>query len=133
MRDSILAIAFLVNMTASALSLANEQLALEIPMEEDVADAVTDSVVKSVTIQSTAVKDMSYGSDQNSNDSSGKVHGAGRHGKDQCSRGRVGMGHSGSQHGKKSHERNSDTRQRLDMIEARLSKIEAMLEILIRR
>lgn len=50
----------------------------------------------------------------------------------QC-KGHDGMKHGGGQHGKGKHEKHEQVVKRLDMIEARLAKIEAMLESLVRR
>ena len=59
----------------------------------------------------------------------GMMHkGGGQHRK-----GQGGMKHGGGQHGKGGHEKHRQVVQRLDMIEARMAKIEAMLEILMRR
>ena len=58
----------------------------------------------------------------------GMMHGGGRHGK-----GQGGMMHGGGQHGKRGHEKDSRVIQRLDMIEAHMAKIEAMLESLVQR
>ena len=52
------------------------------------------------------------------------MHGGGQHGKG---------GQGGGQHGKGGHDKHQQVVQRLDMIEARMAKIEAMLEILMRR
>ena len=54
----------------------------------------------------------------------GRMHGGGQHGKG---------GQGGGQHGKGGHDKHQQVVQRLDMIEARMAKIEAMLEILMRR
>jgi hypothetical protein len=54
----------------------------------------------------------------------GMMHGGGKHGKG---------GRGGGQHGKGDHDKHRQVVQRLDMIEARMAKIEAMLEILMRR
>ena len=43
------------------------------------------------------------------------------------------MGHDGMKHGKGKHEKHAEVVRRLDMIEARMAKIEAMLESLMRR
>ena len=56
------------------------------------------------------------------------MRGGGQHGK-----GQGGMMRGGGQHGKGGHEKDRQVVQRLDMIEARMAKIEAMLEILMRR
>jgi hypothetical protein len=57
----------------------------------------------------------------------------GHKGKCQHGNSQGGMRHGGGQHGKGGHDRHRQVVQRLDMIEARLAKIEAMLEILMRR
>jgi len=54
-------------------------------------------------------------------------------GKGQQGKGRDGMKHGGGQHGKGKHDKHEQVVKRLDMIEARLAKIEAMLESLVRR
>ena len=60
--------------------------------------------------------------------------GKGHHGKGQHGKGHHGKGHHGKgQHGKGMHMRHAQVVQRLDLIEARLAKMEAMLESLIRR
>ena len=51
----------------------------------------------------------------------------------QTGTGRHGMGHHGMKHGKGKHEKHAEVVRRLDMIEARMAKIEAMLESLMRR
>jgi hypothetical protein len=43
------------------------------------------------------------------------------------------MKHGGGQHGKGHDEKHAQVVRRLDMIEVRLAKIEAMIEILMRR
>jgi hypothetical protein len=47
--------------------------------------------------------------------------------------GQHGKGHDGMKHGKGKHEKHAEVLQRLDMIEARMAKMEAMLESLMRR
>lgn len=47
--------------------------------------------------------------------------------------GQHGMGHQGMKHGKGKHEKHEQVVRRLDMIEARMARIEAMLEALMRR
>jgi len=54
-------------------------------------------------------------------------------GKGKQGKGHDGMKHGGGQHGKGKHEKHEQVVKRLDMIEARLAKIEAMLESLVRR
>ena len=51
-----------------------------------------------------------------------------------CKRGKgKGGKHGGGQHGKGKHDKHEQVVRRLDMIEARMAKIEAMLESLMRR
>jgi len=47
--------------------------------------------------------------------------------------GQHGMGHEGMMHGKGKHEKHDEVVRRLDMIEARMARIEVMLEALMRR
>ena len=54
-------------------------------------------------------------------------------GKGKQGKGHDGMKHGGGQHGKGKHGKHEQVVKRLDMIEARLAKIEAMLESLVRR
>lgn len=56
------------------------------------------------------------------------MHGGRQHGK-----GQDGKMHGGCRHGKEGNVDDRQVEQRLDMIEARMAKIEAMLEILVRR
>ena len=64
----------------------------------------------------------------------GMMHGTGQHGKGGRGGAQHGKGgHGGGQYGKEGHDKHRQVVQRLDMIEARMAKIEAMLEILIRR
>jgi hypothetical protein len=61
-------------------------------------------------------------------------HGGGKHGKGGHGGGKHGKGgHGAGKHGKVGHDKHREVVQRLDMIEARMAKIEAMLETLIRR
>jgi hypothetical protein len=71
---------------------------------------------------------MMQGCGQHGKGQGGMMHGGGRHGK-----GKGGMMQGGGQHGKGGHEKDRQVIQRLDMIEARMAKIEAMLETLVRR
>jgi hypothetical protein len=71
---------------------------------------------------------MMHGGGQHGKGQGGMMHGGGQHGK-----GQGGMMRGGGRHGKGGHEKDRQVVQRLDMIEARMAKIEAMLEILVRR
>ena len=56
------------------------------------------------------------------------MHAGGQHGT-----GQRGMMHGGNRYGKGGNQDDRQVVQRLDMIDARLAKIEAMLETLVRR
>jgi hypothetical protein len=73
-------------------------------------------------------KGMMHRGGQHGKGQGGMMRGGGQHGK-----GQGGMMHGGGQHGKGGNEKERQVVQRLDMIEARIAKIEAMLETLIRR
>lgn len=133
MGHSILAIAILVTMTGLVSAFADEKVSLEIPMEADAADTGSSGTANSATTQSLPVMGMNYSGDQDDNSRGDMGRASGRCGKGQHGKGQLGMGHGGGQHGKRGLGKDSDMEQRLDMIEARMSKIEAMLEILIRR
>jgi hypothetical protein len=62
------------------------------------------------------------------------MHGMGMKHKGKCQhgKGRGGKKHGGY-HDKEKHDKHADVVRRLDMIEARMAKIEAMLESLLRR
>ena len=114
MKRSILAMAILFSTTGYALALAEEQAPLEKPAETIASDTEASTIVNPETSRMMPGKGM--------------MHGGGQHGK-----GEGDMNHGGGQHGKKGHDKNRQMVQRLDMIEARMAKIEAMLEILMRR
>ena len=128
MKCSILAVAIMFTMTCSASAMAEEQVALEMPTETVVSDTEASIIVNPETTQSIPGKGMRRGGGQHGKGLGGMKHGGGQHGK-----GQGGMMHGGGQHGKGAHEKDRQLVQRLDMIEARMAKIEAMLEILVRR
>jgi len=103
MKHAILAVTILFSLSGPVSVLAEEQAALEEPTES----------VTSVTEASSSVNP----------DMPRPMHGKG-HG---------GMKHGGGQHGKGHDEKHAQVVRRLDMIEVRLAKIEAMIEILMRR
>jgi hypothetical protein len=103
MKHAILAVTILFSLSGPLSVLAEEQAALEEPTES----------VTSVTEASNSVNP----------DMPRPMHGKG-HG---------GMKHGGGQHGKGHDEKHAQVVRRLDMIEVRLAKIEAMIEILMRR
>ena len=114
MKHSILAMTILFSITGSVSALAEEQAASEKPAETVASDTEASTTVNPGTPQLMPGKGM--------------MHGGGQHGK-----GQGGMMRGGGQHSKGGHEKDRQVVQRLDMIEARTAKIEAMLEILMRR
>jgi hypothetical protein len=128
MKRSILAMAILFSTTGSASALAEEQAALEKPAETIASDTDASTTVNPGTPKMMPGKGMMHGGGQHGKGQGGMMHGGGQYGK-----GQGGMKHGGGQHGKEGHEMDRQVVQRLDMIEARMAKIEAMLEILMRR
>jgi len=131
MKYTILSMTILFSLSGPVSVLAEEQAVSEGPTE----------TVTSVTEASTSVSldtprpmhgkghcGMKHGGGQH-----GKGHGGMKHGGGQQGKGHGGMKHGGGQQGKGQHEKHAQVVQRLDMIEVRLAKIEAMIEILMRR
>jgi len=112
MKRTSLNVAIMFFLASPASILAEEQVVLE-----NFSETVVSQVEAYTPATSRQMHDM------------GMMH----KGKGQQSRGHGGMKHGGGQHGKGKHEKHEQVVQRLDMIEARMAKIEAMLEILIRR
>ena len=128
MKRSILAMAILFSMSGSASALAEEQAASEKLSETVVSDTEAPTTVSPGIPQMMPGKGMMPSGGQRGKGQGGMMHGGGQRGK-----GQGGMMHGGGQHGKGSHDKDRQVVQRLDMIEARMAKIEAMLEILMRR
>jgi len=122
MKHSILAIAIVFSMTASAPALAEEQATPENPSEPVAA------VAESPSAESPGTPPVMPGAGKPCKGKGGMMHGGGQHGK-----GQGGMMHGAGRHGKGNDQDDLQLAQRLDMIEARMAKIEAMLEILVRR
>jgi hypothetical protein len=122
MKHSILAIAIVFSIAGSASALAEEQATPENPAEP----AAT--VVEAPSAESPGAPSVMPGAEKPCKGKGGMMHGGGQHGK-----GQEGMMHGAGRHGKGSEQNDRQLAQRLDMIEARMAKIEAMLEILVRR
>jgi hypothetical protein len=114
MKRSILALALLCSVTGVAFALAEEQAVPADPVEAITVDR------EAATPETPGMPRMMHGK--------GMMHGGDQHGK-----GQGGMMHGGGRHGKQGEDKHRQVLQRLDMIEARMAKIEAMLEILVRR
>ena len=122
MKHSILAIAIVFSIAGPASALAEEQAT-----PANAAEPVAATAASPATENPGTPPDM-RDDVQPGKGPGGMMHGAGQHGK-----GPGGMMHGGGRHGKGGDHDDSQLAQRLDMIEARLAKIEAMLEILVRR
>ena len=131
MKHAILAVTILFSLSGPLSVLAEEQAALEEPTES----------VTSVTEASNSVNpDMprpmhgkGHGGMKHGGGQHGKGHGGMKRGGGQHGKGHGGMKRGGDQHGKGHDEKHAQVVRRLDMIEVRLAKIEAMIEILMRR
>lgn len=118
MKHKTLAVAILLSMVYSASILAQAQAESKKPVETVKPSTQTTTVNPPVNpVPPYHMPGMGM-----------KHRGKHHHGK-----GHGGMKHGGSHKGKGHHEKHRQMVQRLDMIEARLAKIEAMLEILVRR
>jgi hypothetical protein len=122
MKRSILAIAIMFSMACSASVFAEEQAAPANPAEP------VATISEAPVPENPGTPPAMYGGGQHGKGQGGKMHGGGQHGK-----GQGGKMHGGGRHGKAGNHDERQVTQRLDMIEARLAKIEAMLEILVRR
>ena len=142
MKRSILAMTILFSMISSASALAEEQAASETLSKTLASDTEASTTVTPGTPRMMPGKSMMHSGGQHGKGQGGMMHSGGQRGKGQGGmmhssgqrgKGQGGMMHSGGQHGKGGHEKDRQVVQRLDMIEARMAKIEAMLEILMRR
>ena len=124
MKRTTLTVSILLMMSNPAVVLAEELAVTDKPSEVIVSDVEASTSEGTGTSQSMRGMGLMHkGKGQG-----GMMHGGGQHGK-----GQGGMMRGGGQHGKGGHEKDRQVVQRLDMIEARMAKIEAMLEILVRR
>lgn len=115
MKHTILIMTIMFVLVNTQVVLAQEQVITDIPAKSG--------------ISATGTTFPAYPESTRPMPGKGMMHkGKGQHGK-----GHGGMKHGGGQHGKGQHEKQEQLVQRLDMIEARMAKIETMLEILIRR
>ncbi len=126
MKRSILVIAILFSMAGSASALDEEQAASVNPAETVAPDTEASTTENPGTPQLMPGKGMMHGGGQHGKGPGSMMRGGGQHGKG-------GMMQGGGRHGKGGQDDDRQVVQRLDMIEARMAKIEAMLEILVRR
>jgi hypothetical protein len=120
-----LIVAIVFSLAGSMPALAEEQAASAVPLETVVSDTET-----SVTVDPEVSRPMAgMGMRHKGSCKQGK----GQHGKGQHGNKHGGMQHRGGHDGNGQHEEHDQVVHRLDMIEARMAKIEAMLETLMRR
>ena len=93
------------------------------------APAVTNITSETVVTETKTATPADPATSHSMHQMGGMHKGKGQHGKG----GHGGKKHGGGQHGKGKHDKHDQVVKRLDMIEARLAKIEAMLESLVRR
>ena len=119
------------SLAGSMSALAEEQAASEAPLETVVSDTETSITVDPGVSRPMARMGMKH--------KGACKQGKGQHGKGQHGNKRGGMQHRGGHDGNEQHEEHEEHEEhdqvvhRLDMIEARMAKIEAMLETLMRR
>ena len=92
------------------------------------APAVTNITSETVVTETETTTPANPATSHSMHQMGGMHKGKGQHGK-----GGHGKKHGGGQHGKGKHDKHDQVVKRLAMIEARLAKIEAMLESLVRR
>jgi hypothetical protein len=146
MKPAILIITVLLTLPGMAPAYAEEPPTTGDPIESIEAGAAATDPAPDATPPAQA-QGMKHGARcQHGKGHGGKKHGGGQHGKGHDGKkhggGQHGKGHGKSHGGKKQcagkqgdggHEKHQQVVQRLDMLEARMAKIEAMLEILLRR
>ena len=131
MKRAILAVTILFSLSGPVSVLAEEQAALE-----EQTESVTSVTEASISVNPDMPRPMhgkGHGGMKHGGGQRGKGHGGMKHGGGQRGKGHGGMKHGGGQHGKGHDEKHDQVVRRLDMIEVRLAKIEAMIEILMRR
>ena len=138
MKQTILTMSILFLFSSPASVLAVDQAVEETAVsEQDEAVLVQEAVVseqEAVVLETvTIVSDTETATAENYPALKQMQGGAGSH-KGKCKRGKgQGGKQGGGQHGKGKHDKHEQVVRRLDMIEARMAKIEAMLESLMRR
>ena len=132
MKPAILIITVLLTLPGVAPAYAEEPPATGDPVESIEAGAAATDPAPDATPPAQAQGMKHRARCQHGKGHGGKKHGGGQHGKGH------GKSHGGKKHcagkqGDGGHDKHQQVVQRLDMLEARMAKIEAMLEILLRR
>lgn len=131
MKCASLTVAILFYMAGSVPVLAEAQAVSDTTSDAVVSEPASPTPASSSTsrpMHNMGMMHMGKGQHGNPQGQGGMMHGGGKHGK-----GQGAMMHGGGKHGKDMQQKHEQVVQRLDMIEARMAKIEAMLEILVRR
>ena len=128
MKPATLTMLILLSLAGPASIFAEEQATSEKPEETADTDTAASSATTEIGRPAHGKGMMHQGKGQH-----GKGHGGMKHGGSQHVRGHGGKKHCGRQHSDGGTGKHQQVVQRLDMIEARMAKMEAMLEILMRR
>ena len=128
MKPATLTMLILLSLAGPASIFAAEQATSEKPEETADTDTAASSATTEIRWPAHGKGMLHQGKVQH-----GKGHGGMKHGGSQHVRGHDGKKHCGRQHTDGGTGKHQQVVQRLDMIEARMAKMEAMLEILMRR
>ena len=128
MKPAILIITVLLTLPGMAPAYAEEPPATGDPVESIEAGAAATDPAPDATPPAQAQGMKHRARCQHGKGHGGKKHGGGQHGKSHG-----GKKHCAGKQGNGGHDKHQQVVQRLDMLEARMAKIEAMLEILLRR
>jgi hypothetical protein len=131
MKQTILTMSILFLFASPASVLAVDQAVVETIVSEQEAIA---SEQEAVVLETLAITSDTEAATAENNPALHQKHDGAKSHKGKCKRGKgQGGKHGGGQHGKGKHDKHEQVVRRLDMIEARMAKIEAMLESLMRR
>jgi len=125
MKRMPLLVTMVFSLAGSLPALAEAQAASEAPQESVMPDTETSVTADPEVSRPIAGMGMMH---KGSHKQCKAKHGKGQHGNKHG-----GMQHRGGHDGNEQHEKHDQVVHRLDMIEARMAKIEAMLETLMRR
>ena len=128
MKPVTLIVLILFSLTGPASTFAEEHTTSEKPAET----SDTDTTASSATTQPPRPA-HSKGMMHQGKGPHGKGHGGMKHGGARQGKGHGGKKHCSKKHGDGGTDKHQQVVQRLDMIEARMAKMEAMLEIMMRR
>lgn len=128
MKTATLTLLVLFSLAGPASALAEEQTAGKAPEATVDTGSSAPATTPEASRPATCKGMMHAGKCQH-----GKSHGGMKHGGAQHGKGHDGKKHCAGKHRDGGHDKHRQVVQRLDMIEARMAKMEAMLESLMRR